>query len=293
MLEIKYAVPGRTARYGCRSSELCQMMSPLRSSMRVIRVCGAMMPLFANAPYADVRSSERHLAGAERQRRHRGQWRADTQPARVGLRRRDADELHYSGCGAIARDRQRLAQRVAGGFVLARRKPVALRGMNRRVHAGHLRAGHISLLERGREEERFERGARLPLRLHRAIERARVKVAAAHHREHLAGARVDRHERRLKIIGFVELREPRGDRVFGVPLQRHVDRGVDAKAALQHILRAELLHHLAPHGFEKMESRCVSAVRDVRAMMRGRVGIVALGHERQGRRNCPAYSRLR
>jgi hypothetical protein len=50
MLEIKYAVPGRTARYGWRSRELCQMMLPFRSSMRVIKVCGAMMPLFANAP---------------------------------------------------------------------------------------------------------------------------------------------------------------------------------------------------------------------------------------------------
>ena len=48
----------------------------------------------------------------------------------------------------------------------------------------------------------------LALCLHRAIERARVEVAAADQRKHMAGARIDRHERRLEVVCLVELRQP-------------------------------------------------------------------------------------
>ena len=52
---------------------------------------------------------------------------ADPQPARVGLRRRDADELHDADRRAIARHGQRLPQRIARRFVLAGRQPCTLR----------------------------------------------------------------------------------------------------------------------------------------------------------------------
>ena len=52
-----------------------------------------------------------------------------------------------------------------------------------------------ALLERVREHERLERRARLALALHGEVELALVEVLAADHREHVAGARVDRDER--------------------------------------------------------------------------------------------------
>ncbi len=239
---------------------------------------------------------ERDLAGAERERRHGGQRRADAETARVRLRRRDADELHHPRRGAVARNGQRLPQRVAGGLVLAGRKPVTLRRVNRRVHAGHLRAGHVSLIERGGKHQWLEGRARLTFRLHGAVERAFVEIAAAHHREHFAGARIDRHQRRFQAafalrapasqaIYLVELREPRGDRLFGVPLKRHVDRRINPQAALQHVFGAELPHDLAPHALEKMEPRRVRAVRGVRALRRGGVRVVPFLRERHRRRD--------
>ena len=154
------------------------------------------------------------------------------------LRRRDADKL-LTMAALDCSIRQRLAQRVARGFVIAGRKPVTLRGMNRGVHARHLRARHVTLLDCRREEERLERGARLPLCLHRAIERARVKVTASDQRKHMAGARIESHERGLEVVRLIELRQPCGDRFFGVALHCHVDRCVNPQASLENLLGAD------------------------------------------------------
>ena len=94
--------------------------------MRLMSVCGAMMPLLANAPYADVRSSSVTSPVPSASDGTAGSGELIPEPARVGLSRRDADKLHHSHRGAIARDRQRLAQRVARRFVLARWQPVRL-----------------------------------------------------------------------------------------------------------------------------------------------------------------------
>ena len=62
--------------------------------MRVINVWGAMMPLLRERAVRRCEIEQRHFARAQRQRRHRGQRRADAEAPRVRLRRRDADQLH-------------------------------------------------------------------------------------------------------------------------------------------------------------------------------------------------------
>ncbi len=63
------------------------------------------------------------------------------------------------------------------------------------------------MFERRGEEERLERRAGLPPAAARAVELRLREVAAADERQHVAGARIDRDERRLQI-GLVEPPQP-------------------------------------------------------------------------------------
>jgi hypothetical protein len=60
-------------------------------------------------------------------------------------------------------------------------------------------AAGIAAVDRRRVDERLERRAGLPARLHRAVELAAAEVDAADHRLHLAGLRIDRDERALEL----------------------------------------------------------------------------------------------
>ena len=82
--------------------------------------------------------------------------------------------------------------------MLVLRRPRALQRRDRIVEVIDDRRRRVARLERGRVDERLERRARLPLRLHRAVEMALVEVAAADHRAHVAGRRVERDQRRLQ-----------------------------------------------------------------------------------------------
>ena len=76
-----------------------------------------------------------------------------------------------------------------------------------------------------------------------------MKVAATHHREDMPCTRIDGDEGCFERARFVQLREPCRDRLVGLTLQLHVDRGINPQPAFQDIFGAELLHHLTPHGF--------------------------------------------
>ena len=93
-----------------------------------------------------------------------------------------------------------------------------------------------SLLQRRGEHERLEGGARLPLALHREVELAVVVVPPADHREHRAGVRVDRHERRR--AGRSAAGSHLFDRLHRELLQLEVDRRHDVQAAAVDLLRA-------------------------------------------------------
>jgi len=146
-----------------------------------------------------------------------------------------------------------------------------------------------AFLEGGGVDERLERGSGLTMRLDRAVEMTLVEIAAADHRAHLAGARIEGDQGCLKNVGHRGLRiadcgltgrldrarratgcergtplvdplQLLADRGFGRDLHRHVERRKDAEAALIHALPAESLDELDPHLLLE-----VLAVRLVRA----------------------------
>ena len=62
----------------------------------------------------------------------------------------------------------------------------------------HRRRGDLLRFDPRRVVDRLERRPRLPARQARAIEAARVKLVAAHQRQHLARRRIQHHHRRLR-----------------------------------------------------------------------------------------------
>jgi metal-responsive CopG/Arc/MetJ family transcriptional regulator len=99
-----------------------------------------------------------------------------------------SDLLQQLDRGAVARRAQRRSQRHRRiGRVLVLGRPRARRRRDGIVqlckHAGR----RVAHLERRGVDKRLERGSRLAFRLDGAIEMALVEVAAADHREHVAG----------------------------------------------------------------------------------------------------------
>src|SRR5439155_13809940 len=91
------------------------------------------------------------------------------------------------------------------------------------------------ILERGDERERLERRPRLPPALYREIElrvsvRSVEEVAAADHRHHRAGPRVEGDEGVARVL---RVRKDRFRSLLGDPLQTKIDRRVDTEAALE------------------------------------------------------------
>ena len=128
------------------------------------------------------------------------------------------------------------------------------------------RAGCDAFLERGREHERLERRARLPLALHREVELRLPVVLAADHREHATVARIHRDQRRARRAGPVE---PLRDRVACVLLHAQVDRRAHAQAAAEHGGRSVALDEQLLH--------VVREVRRLQVLARRQPHVLGLG----------------
>ncbi len=118
------------------------------------------------------------------------------------------------------------------------------------------KAAAVRALDRGGVDDRLEDGARLALRLRRAVELACLVVATADHCVDLAGLRVERHEGRLErpwryrvslpaAERLVEHREVVSHRALGGVLQIHVDRRVDPQRLSREVGAGEHVAELA------------------------------------------------
>ena len=163
----------------------------------------------------------------------------DAEAPRVFDDQRHADVLREPHRHGVARLLDAVAQRRGAGvfadgivFRPPRRHAGALVDLDRPVH--HQRRGRVAVVERGRIDERLERGAGLPHRLRRAVELALVVGEAADHRQHAAGRRVHHHHR---AGDFRHLAQPPG---VGFLVER---LDIDDVADFEHL--ADLGRHLA------------------------------------------------
>src|SRR5690606_13198716 len=199
---------------------------------------------------------------ADEDRRVGRDFRLDPCSARDVLNRLHADLLTQPDRHHVLRALQRFPQRhlalvvvgvVAGDPGVAVRHPDEERGVREGVE------GRAALLERRGEDERLERGARLPERLRRAVELRLAEVTPAHECEDGSGVWIEAYDRPLEIgsrygalslarlellaellvrgiaeiaVGTVfDLLELRFQRRFGLGLKLGVERGVDPEPA--------------------------------------------------------------
>ena len=107
-----------------------------------------------------------------------------------------------------------------------------------------------ALLDGGGQRERLERRARLaPRRACREVELAVRPIPSAYHSEHVPGVRVDARHRKahIAIAGSRHIVVHFRSRFLRVALKRRVDRGVDRKTAVEHLLERELVEELLAH----------------------------------------------
>ena len=84
-----------------------------------------------------------------------------------------------------------------------------------------------------------------------------LEVVAAHHRLHLAGLVLDRHERGARARAA----EPPGDRLLGRRLELGVERGRDLQPAAEHRAGAVAVHELLGHPAREVGLRRVGLRR--------------------------------
>jgi hypothetical protein len=101
---------------------------------------------------------------------------------------------------AVARDLQRISQRVFALLVLTARHPSARR--DRRIEISQHRSWRVAALQRCRVNDRLESRTCLTARLRGAVVGALVEVASADQREDVAGVRIHRDQTTLQILGF-------------------------------------------------------------------------------------------
>ena len=185
------------------------------------------------------------------------------------------DELRQLRVDRVVGVRRRLGEgdRPEVGVLVVADRPelVAERDQLRPRH--ERRGGGDPVLERGREHERLERRARLPLCLHGEVELALAEVPAADHRQDRAVARIERDERGRRPELVVE---PLGDRAPRDALEPEVDRRRHAQPAAEDAARVEAVDQLL-----------LDVVREVRRddRLHGRwADVLALG-QRRGRRD--------
>ena len=235
---------------------------------------------------ADV-IEDRHLVGANRQRRRIDQRRADAHVAR-GL-----DDLDAAGLGVAVAERERQpdrdrvdrlgdggeqGDRAGIGPAVVLRTPVA--ETNGRVdHDG----GRLEpVLQRRRIDIRLERRARLPQRIGRAVELARAVIAAADHGADRAVRHVRHHRAGLfDVIILPELPQRILDRVFRDLLDVAVEAGADDEHALGHRFRERIdqLLHLVEGVVEIIVRRPLVAAVDHARGIAPRAEHLTLGHE--------------
>ena len=107
-----------------------------------------------------------------------------------------------------------------------------------------------ALLDGGGQRERLERRARLaPRRARCEVELAVRPILPADHGEHVAGVRVDARHRKahVAIAGPRHIVVHFRCRFLRVALKRRVDRGVDRKPAVEHLLERKLVKELLAH----------------------------------------------
>ena len=181
-------------------------------------------PPFGNAANAVVKSSGVTTPDPSDSDGTSGRSRRPTSDARRSTGR-EPIACWSSGGGAVVRLDHRLADRQRVRRLAARvaRRPL-LRPLRLDVRqTGQHRHRRVAVLERGREEKRLERGAGLAPAARRAVELRLPEVASADQRQHVAGRRIDRHERRLQLRA-AEPAKPVGDRPLGRLLQRRHER---------------------------------------------------------------------
>src|SRR5262245_17022270 len=121
-------------------------------------------------------------------------------------------------------------------------------------------------MECRRVDERLEGGARLAVGHERAIELTGPVVAAADQRSDLAGARIDRNQRRLEAGGSLRLPgsrrrrleavEPSRDRLFRESLEDQIEARGDAHVRTAVPIRVvEALLELLSHGVDEVRRR--------------------------------------
>ena len=184
-----------------RSCALRTARWPSRSSTRRISIGCGTRPWLANAAYAAVIDCSVTSPDPSASDGTLG-----TSPTPIVFAYctvlRDADLLQQPHGGAVARRAQRRAQgHRVGGRVFVFRRPRALQRGDRIVELIDDGRRRIAGLERGGVDERLERRAGLAVRLDGAVEVALVEVAAADHRAHVAGRRIERDERGLQRLG--------------------------------------------------------------------------------------------
>ena len=119
------------------------------------------------------------------------------------------------------------AARAAVGLDLERRAVARVVDAGRRDRRVARAVGVDAVAQRRHQRHRLERRARLALALGGEVELGVGVVARRGHREDVAVARVDRHQRR----GRPDVAELRGDRLARLALLVEVDRRVDDEAA--------------------------------------------------------------
>ena len=200
-------------------------------------------------------------------------------------RRQDPEELGRVGDLLWADDRRELredrvvrrgerlvevdrAERLA--FVVVH-DPELAAGVDRHLLLrGELAQRRDAFLERGRVDERLERGSRLALTLRREVELVLVVIRAADHREYRAGVvlRVDRHERDRRVDAV--RRQHRRDRLARDVLQVHVERRLDLEPVVEDLARRGRALELVLH--------VVREVRRLRALGRAERDVTRIRH---------------
>ena len=107
-----------------------------------------------------------------------------------------------------------------------------------------------ALLDGGGQRERLERRSRLASRRARCeVELAVRPILPADHGEHVAGVRVDARHRKahVAIAGPCHIVVHFRCRFLRIALKRRVDRGVDRKPAVEHLLERKLVEKLLAH----------------------------------------------
>ena len=149
----------------------------------------------------------------------------------------------------------------------------------------------VALRQRRRVEERLERRSGLPPAAPGAVELRLAEIPAADQRQHVAGRRIDRHQRRLQVV-VAEAVQPAFDRALRRLLQLRHERRLHAPVgrmvaaeAIAELLAQELLG-VAEARLDRAGVRPDARPRLRRRLLLRRGDEPFLAHARAARRGC-------